>query len=159
MFLWLAFVFCVVCCPLGLRAAVANIPSTDPTITYQGGWEAVRANGTSYVVSNTTGSKAFYTFTGQPIRQDGERSYTKQRVIQGPEYPFSESYSRGTRPGLRRYQSTASTVPQQRSTPIPETRPDPCITCSSTGPTCFRTDSIPSRSSTSVTSSLSGTSK
>ncbi|KAM5545373.1 hypothetical protein V8D89_000986 [Ganoderma adspersum] len=63
----LVFVFLVVCCPLGLRAAAAIIPSTDPTITYQGVWEAVKVNGTSYVVSNTTGSKVFYTFKGTRI--------------------------------------------------------------------------------------------
>ena len=62
----LAFVFWAVCCPLRLRAGAAVIQSTDQNIQYTGVWEVVKVNSTTtYAISNTTGAKAVYTFTGQ----------------------------------------------------------------------------------------------
>ncbi|KAI1788043.1 hypothetical protein LXA43DRAFT_1026931 [Ganoderma leucocontextum] len=66
--LTLTFVFWVVCCSLRLRAATVVVESTDPAVHYTGSWEPVKLNSTTaYVVSNTTRSKAVYTFAGTRI--------------------------------------------------------------------------------------------
>lgn len=156
----LTFVLSIACFPPRLRAAMTIVQSTDPAIDYIGFWEPVKQNSTTaYVISNTTGSKAVYTFTGQSIWHNEGGSRTQSGAIQGPKYQCLESSSPVNRPVLHRCRSTASMVTHQRSIPLPETSPMPCITCSSTRLAYMHRDSIRLRSSTSATNSLSDISK
>ena len=77
-FFWVAVIVVVCCYPLGLRAATVVVQSTDQAIEYIGVWEPVQPpNGTAaYVVSNTTGSKAIYTFAGQPTNAHKQKLFS-----------------------------------------------------------------------------------